>query len=86
MFAEGYQADGRLVPRGQPVALIDSDEQAVAQTLETVLHGRVTVQNGAVVPVNAQTVCLHVDGTHALLFARLLREHFGAQHIAVTAG
>ena len=35
VFADrGYQADGSLVPRSQPGALIENEEQALAQTLE----------------------------------------------------
>ncbi len=41
VFADrGYQADGSLVPRSQPGALIESEEQALAQTLEMVQHNR----------------------------------------------
>ncbi|WP_205585757.1 LamB/YcsF family protein, partial [Pseudomonas aeruginosa] len=37
VFADrGYQADGSLVPRSQPGALIENEEQALAQTLEMV--------------------------------------------------
>ncbi len=42
VFADrGYLADGNLVPRSQPGALIESEEQALAQTLEMVQHNRV---------------------------------------------
>lgn len=42
VFADrGYQADGSLVPRSQPGALIENEEQALAQTLEMVQYGRV---------------------------------------------
>ena len=37
VFADrGYQADGSLVPRSQPGALIENEEQALAQTPEMV--------------------------------------------------
>lgn len=42
VFADrGYQADGSLVPRMQPGALIHDEEQALAQTLDMVQAGRV---------------------------------------------
>ena len=77
VFADrGYQADGSLVPRSQSGALIENEEQALAQTLEMVQHGRVKSITGEWATVAAQTVCLHGDGEHALAFARRLRSTF----------
>lgn len=86
VFADrGYQDDGSLVPRTQPGALITDESQALAQTLEMVLNGKVTSVSGQQVDVAAQTVCLHGDGEHALLFARRLRHAFAQQNIQVSA-
>ncbi|MBP2844819.1 5-oxoprolinase subunit PxpA [Dickeya oryzae] len=80
-----YQADGSLVPRDQPSAVISSDELALAQTLEMVQRQRVRAQDGSWVSVHAETVCLHGDNAHALVFARRLRESFMQYGIQVTA-
>lgn len=86
VFADrGYQADGSLVPRSQPGALIDSDEQAISQTLSMVQQGKVQSLTGEWVNVQADSVCLHGDGAHALAFARQLRHAFTAQHIQITS-
>lgn len=86
VFADrGYQADGSLVPRSQPGALVDSDEQAIAQTLSMIHKGQVQSLSGEWVKVNAQTVCLHGDGAHALAFAAQLRQAFSQQQIQVTS-
>ena len=86
VFADrGYQASGQLVPRSQPGALIANEEQALAQTLEMIQRGRVRSIEGQWTSVNAQTVCLHGDGEHALAFARRLRAAFAAQDIIVQA-
>ena len=86
VFADrGYMSDGSLVPRSQPEALITDEAQALTQTLEMVLGGRVKSIQGQWARVNAQTVCLHGDGEHALAFAQRLREAFAASNIAVTA-
>ncbi|HHQ4305473.1 5-oxoprolinase subunit PxpA [Serratia fonticola] len=86
VFADrGYQADGTLVPRGQPGALIASDELALLQTLEMVRHQRVRTVEGGWASVKAETVCLHGDGEHALAYARKLRESFAQQQIGVSA-
>ena len=46
---------------------------------------RVTAIDGSVVAVNAQTVCLHGDGAHALAFARRIRAALEGEGIAVMA-
>lgn len=84
VFADrGYQPDGSLVPRGQPGALIEDEDEALAQTLSLVRERQVRAIDGRTVPVNAQTVCLHGDGAHALAFARRIRERLTAEGIAV---
>ena len=87
VFADrGYQADGSLwCRRSQPGALIENEEQALAQTLEMVQHGRVKVS-----PANGQRSrrkqsALHGDGEHALAFARRLRSTFAEKEIVVAA-
>ncbi|WP_338562194.1 5-oxoprolinase subunit PxpA [Erwinia sp. E_sp_B04_7] len=86
VFADrGYQADGSLVPRSQPGALVESDEQAIAQTLSMIQQGQVQSLSGEWVKVKADTVCLHGDGAHALAFAARLREAFTQQQIQVTS-
>ncbi|MDR0807012.1 MAG: 5-oxoprolinase subunit PxpA [Enterobacteriaceae bacterium] len=86
VFADrGYQRDGMLVPRNQSGALIDSDEAALAQTLAMVLHGKVRSLDGSWIQVQADTVCLHGDGVHALSFARYLRDNFLQHNIKITA-
>ncbi|MBG6241186.1 MAG: 5-oxoprolinase subunit PxpA [Candidatus Symbiopectobacterium sp. Dall1.0] len=86
VFADrGYLPDGSLVPRDQPAALIKSDELALAQTLEMIKRRRVRASDGTWVDVEADTVCLHGDGDHALLFARKLRQCFNEHQIQVRA-
>lgn len=84
VFADrGYLPDGSLVPRSQPGALIEDEETALAQTLSLVREHRVTAIDGSRVAVNAQSVCLHGDGAHALAFARRIRERLTAEGIAI---
>jgi len=86
VFADrGYMPDGSLVPRSQPGALIVDEEQSLAQTLSLVRDHRVTAIDGSVVAVNAQSVCLHGDGAHALAFARRIRSTLEREGIAVMA-
>ena len=84
VFADrGYLPDGSLVPRTQAGALITDEAKALAQTL--VRFGRVTSTEGTTANVQADTVCLHGDGEHALQFARRLRAAFSDEGILVSA-
>ncbi|EJM97295.1 5-oxoprolinase subunit PxpA [Herbaspirillum sp. YR522] len=86
VFADrAYEADGSLVARTKPGALIDNDEDAIAQTLSMIQKKQVVAIDGSIVSVNAQTVCLHGDGPHALSFARQIRARLHAEGIAVRA-
>jgi hypothetical protein len=80
VFADrGYLADGSLVPRSQPGALIDSEEQALAQTLEMVQHNRVRSITGEWAHVIADTVCLMATAsTRWILRAACVRRLPGA--------
>jgi len=84
VFADrGYMPDGSLVPRSQPGALIEDEEQSLAQTLSLVRDHQVRAIDGSTVAVNAQSVCLHGDGAHALAFARRIRDRLTAEGIAI---
>jgi UPF0271 protein len=86
VFADrGYRADGSLVPRSEPGALLDDEETVLARTLEMIREQRVKAVNGAWVPLNAQTICLHGDGPHALAFARRIRTALDEAGIGVHA-
>ncbi|WP_205952795.1 5-oxoprolinase subunit PxpA [Pantoea stewartii] len=86
VFADrGYLSSGALVPRGQPGALIEEEDQAIQQTLMMVRQGHVISVTGEAVQVNAETVCLHGDGAHALTFAQRLRASFASHAITVTS-
>ncbi|THB82798.1 5-oxoprolinase subunit PxpA [Pantoea allii] len=86
VFADrGYLNSGALVPRSEPGALIEDEQQAIDQTLTMVKQGKVKSITGEWVKVNAQTVCLHGDGAHALQFAQQLRDAFADQQIRVTS-
>lgn len=75
VFADrSYQDDGSLTPRAQPGAIITDDRQAVTQALLMVDSQQVMSAAGNVIPVKADTLCLHGDGLHAVEFARNIRE------------
>ena len=63
LFADRrYRADGMLVPRNEPAAIIESPEEAAAQALDLARSGR------------GESICLHGDTQHALFHARRINE------------
>ncbi|MBV9242841.1 MAG: 5-oxoprolinase subunit PxpA [Acidobacteria bacterium] len=68
-----YRNDGSLTPRTQSNALVENDDVAVAQALQMALEGEVASTTGDLIPVRAETICLHGDGAHAVEFATAIR-------------
>ncbi|WP_020470130.1 5-oxoprolinase subunit PxpA [Zavarzinella formosa] len=64
-----YLPDGRLVPRGQPGASIETPEEAVSQVLNLLTHGVI------------DTVCVHGDHPQAVEFARAVRTELVRQNV-----
>jgi UPF0271 protein len=79
-----YEADGSLTPRTSPNALITDQGRSVAQALQMVKSGTVTALSGEAVRIDADTICLHGDGDHALEFAIALRAAFQENGIEVS--
>lgn len=78
-----YQDDGSLTPRTRPDALIETAEKALEQVLQMVMQQQVTSVNGNIVPLTAQTICLHGDGLHAVTFARAVNNVLNHHHITI---
>jgi UPF0271 protein len=77
-----YQDDGSLTPRTQSNALIEKEEQAIAQVLQMVTGQKVTTVNGHTIPMTAETICIHGDGAQAVTFARTI--HTALRHHQLT--
>jgi 5-oxoprolinase (ATP-hydrolysing) subunit A len=67
-----YQPDGSLTSRKDPNALITNADKAVAQVIQMMEEKTITAVNGRKMAVQADTVCIHGDGTHAVEFATAL--------------
>ena len=80
-----YQKDGSLTPRRNPNAMITDEEASLAQVLGMVKDGTVKSVQGDVVPIKADTICVHGDGEHALAFSRRIKERLIAEGVAVSA-
>ncbi|OOF64821.1 5-oxoprolinase subunit PxpA [Rodentibacter pneumotropicus] len=80
-----YLTDGSLVPRSRDDALVENDQEAVAQVLQMVLEGNVPSVEGINVPIQADSICLHGDGNHAIEFAKKIRAVLQAEQITISA-
>lgn len=78
-----YRADGSLQPRREPDAVIQESDQAIAQAMAMAREGQVRAVDGSIVVLQADTLCVHGDGAHAVDFARLLRAALEAADIGV---
>jgi UPF0271 protein len=78
-----YQPDGSLTPRSQPNALVENTGKAIEQVLDMVTKQQVTSTDGTVVPLRAETICIHGDGAHAVVFARQIHEVLSSHQIRI---
>ncbi|MCE9584324.1 MAG: LamB/YcsF family protein [Planctomycetes bacterium] len=69
-----YRADGTLVPRGQPGALLQGEDASAKRAVQLALKRRVSASDGSEVEVDAGTFCVHTDSPGALATARAARE------------
>ena len=78
-------ADGTLVSRSQPGAVIRDVEGAVASALKIVTEGSVTAVNGEEIEVRGDPICLHGDNPEAATLARILRQRLEAAGVDVVS-
>ena len=84
VFADrAYQADGSLVPRKQPGAVIHDKEEAIARTIRMVTEGKVTAITGEEVSIQADSICVHGDNPSAVEFVKNIRAALTTQGVAI---
>ncbi len=78
VFADrAFNADGTLVPRSRPGAVIHDAQAVVERSLRMVTEGRVTAITGDQVAMQADTICLHGDTPGAVELAEAVKTAFG---------
>lgn len=86
VFADrNYENDGSLVSRSKDNALITDTDEATKHVLQMITEGVVTSVSGEKVPVEAQSICLHGDGEHAILFAKEIKKQLELKGIEISA-
>ena len=80
-----YQDDGSLTPRTKPNALITDTKTTVKQVIRMVKEKIVVSVSGKEVNIEADTICIHGDGAHALNFAKAVHEALVSEGILIKA-
>jgi UPF0271 protein len=83
-FADrAYQADGSLVPRTVPGAVVHDVDEVVRRSMRLVREGRVASIDGGDLAMPVQTLCVHGDTPGAAALARQLRAGLESRGVAV---
>ena len=80
-----YTSKGRLVPRSETGAVIESQHERVAQALRIAKDGKAIALSGEDIGIVAQTLCLHSDSDGALQTARAVRLALENEGIEIAA-
>jgi UPF0271 protein len=73
-FADrAYNPDGTLVSRREPGAVLHEVEDVVEHVLRLAGDGVVRATDGSLVPVKAESICLHGDTPGAVAMAAAVR-------------
>lgn len=81
----GYTSARRLVPRSQPGALITGDEARAAQALAIATGQPLTANDGSLIQVMAQSLCLHSDSPGSEQTALRIAKVMASKGISIKA-
>lgn len=84
VFADrAYEEDGTLVARSKPGAMIEDETLAIRRVVHMVKEGQVESITGKVIPIQADSICVHGDNKKALFFVQKIREALLAEGVAL---
>ncbi len=81
----GYAADGSLVPRGEPGAVVDDPAAAADRALELVETGGIAADDGSRVELAPDSLCLHGDTPGSVAIARAVRTALEGAGVSIEA-
>ena len=85
-FADrAYTNDGRLVSRREAGAVLSQPDVIAQRVVQLVSEGQVPAIDGTIIPLEADTVCVHGDTPGAVEIAREVRAALDAADIEVVA-
>ncbi len=79
----GYTPQGTLVSRREPGAVLHDPEMVAQRMLQLVQQGTVQANDGSVVEVQADSICVHGDSPGAVAMAKAVREHLQAAGVQI---
>ena len=63
-----YSDDGNLIPRAQTNSLIEDPNKLLEQIVNALMNGYIETLNGNKLSILAETICVHGDNKHILVF------------------
>ena len=79
-----YAADGTLVPRSQPGAVVSDVDSVVARAFRLATSGEIEAQDGSVLSHPVESLCLHGDTPGAVDLARRVRDALESAGVRLT--
>lgn len=80
-----YLPDGTLVPRSEPGAVHTDLNTMTSQAVSLAMQHQVTTQNGEIISLVADTLCIHGDTENAAEAARAVRDVLQANGVRIRA-
>jgi len=80
-----YTPDGSLAPRSLPGAVLSDPAQVAERAVAIAVDGVVEALDGSLVPLQADTLCLHGDNVHAVENARTLAAALHGRGVTIAA-
>ncbi|GAA1440260.1 5-oxoprolinase subunit PxpA [Leifsonia poae] len=81
----GYLADGTLVQRGTPGAVLSGDDAIAQRAVRLATEGRVTAADGTEIAVEVDSLCVHGDTPGAVAMAAAVRAALETAGVRVEA-
>ena len=81
-----YQPEGTLTPRSKPDALITSLEESVRRSLAFAKGEAIPAQDGSMLHLKAETICLHGDGPDAIGYAKAIHQRLKQENVMIGHG
>ncbi|MFO7941977.1 MAG: 5-oxoprolinase subunit PxpA [Bacillota bacterium] len=80
-----YDDEGNLVSRRVPGSVFEDPKRAAGQAESIALKGQVTTQSGKVIPMEAQSICVHGDSRKSLEISRTVQERLVQAGVTIKA-
>lgn len=86
VFADrAYTAQGKLVPRSQPGAVLHDPAEVTARMMGFIETGLMPVLNGDSIELDAHSICVHGDTPGAVSMAKSLRSSLESNGVSLSA-